>query len=781
MIYENYEQEGIMQKINIIFSTIKKKINLKTVIFVVLSLIMVNMNFMGDFLPFSYVIMGAASVFNIPLLIVLVSSVIGFIIASASISSIIKLLAFFTIFTFITALINIEGISRKYSVFFKFIISVIIVEMVANFLTSTLFIDFFNILNYILIISILYFIFTFGIFVLINFNKKYIYSKEETICMLTVVSLALTVIEEINVLSFSIYNILVFVMILIYGWKKGALSGCSAGLVVGLFLTAMTNVSMSFVVMLAFSGLIAGIFSKFGKVAVVVTFILGNVYIAYYSSGFSELTLRTSEILIASLSLLFIPKTLEMKLDYLFNKNNTLNKPYENVLDCAASAKNKIGAVSEVFESLANITIENTPEYSNETRSVIKKYIVDYVQNNCIDCVNRHNCIAEKELDITVDYIASKLENNETIEPKMLKYDCEASSKIIDDITEVYNSMKLMRLLKEKEHQNSIRLSNQYKEVSKILSNVARNVSDVKITENKLEQKLRDELKFYGYIVYEDELINENDTIEYVFITDILTDIDKQKKEIIDIISNILEKNMMIKLILNSSKKEKSKIKVVSMPKYEIKTSVWTASKSLEDVSGDSYLSMEIDGSKHLSVISDGSGSGKEAAKASQSVVNMLDKLLKGGFDQDKALEIMNSILKLKDEGTSFATLDVAIVDETTADSQYIKIGAAPTYILQNSKLITINNSTIPLGLIEKSDYIPITKKLEKGDIIIQISDGVVSDTIDRNANYFTKAIQLLDVNKNTKYLTDELAKAVLKENKNKLNDDVTIIVTKIQ
>ncbi|MEG2348516.1 MAG: SpoIIE family protein phosphatase [Clostridia bacterium] len=777
---DQFEQSGIMQKLEIIWSCIIKKISIKNIIFVILSIVMSNMTFMGEFSPFSYVLFGVASVFNVPLLLVLIFSIIGMAINSITVVAIIKLLAFFVLFTFITALINIEGISRRYSVFLKFIISVVTVELIANFLTSTLLINFFEIFSGLIIVAILYFVFTTGIYVLINFSKEYIYSKEETIAMITVIALALSVIENINIFSFSLYNILLFVMILIFGWKKGALPGCSAGLVVGLFLTGMVNVNMTFVVLLAFSGFIAGILSKFGKVAVVLGFIIGNIYISYYASGFSELTLRASEILIASISLLFLPKSIELKIASLFNKNNTLKKPYENILDSASSLKSKIGAVSEVFENLASITIENTPEYAKETRDVIRKYIEDYVENSCMDCADRHSCISSKNLVATVDYIASKLENNEYIDSNMLKYNCSFSDKLITDITEVYNSMKLMRLLKEKEHENSVKLSKQYREVSKILSNVAKEFKTIPIIKSKVQQKLRDELKFYGYVIYEDEYLEESDDIEYTFVTDILNNIDKQKKEIIELSSNVLEKNMTIKLILNSSKKEKSKIKIISNPKYEIKTNIVSFNKDLEEISGDSYISMELKDMKHLVAISDGAGSGKAASKSSQAVINMLEKLLEGGFDQNKSFEIINSALKLKSDESAFATLDIVIIDKKTANAEFIKIGAAPTYIYDNLKVDAITSSNIALGLVEDTDYIPIAKQLMPGSIVVQISDGVITDEMDKNSNYITKYLQNLDNSKNAKIISEEISKLVLKENKNILKDDVTIMVTKV-
>ena len=71
-----------------------------------------------------------------------------------------------------------------------------------------------------------------------------------------------------------------------------------------------------------------------------------------------------------------MPKKLELKLDKLFNQNTTLDAPYENMLDSASDAKNKIGAISNVFDTLSKIELETTPEEEKETREIIKKYII---------------------------------------------------------------------------------------------------------------------------------------------------------------------------------------------------------------------------------------------------------------------------------------------------------------------------------------------------------------------------------------------------------------------
>ncbi len=779
MIYNKYLENNFSEKVQMVFEFLKKGINVKNIIFIILSLLVSCEAFLGNVEPFSVVLFGVASVFNVPLILVLISSLVGFLFNGATAFMIIKLLAFFILFTFITALINIEGVSKKYGVYIKLMVSFIIVEVIASIIGQVFFSSIINILINLLILSVLYFVFVPGIALLININRPYISSKEESIAMISVIAIALSIFKNINITGFCIYNILIAILILIYGWKNGAILGATSGLVIGLLLTTISNISMSFVVSLALSGFLAGLFGRLGKVAVIIAFIIGNIYVAYVGD-FSELTLRLSEMLIASISLLFMPKVVELKLDKLFNKNNTLEKPYENILDSASNTKQKIGAISEVFDNLSNVVVKTTKADLKETREVIKKYIKDYIENNCFECKAKRDCLDDKRLDITVDYIANKLENNEEINESMLDFKCDIKETMIKDINEIYNSMKLMRIIKQKEIENSEKLSNEYKEVSKILSTVAKNIkNDIKLQDKSLSL-LRDELKFYGYIVYEEDFKKENDSIEYTFITDILTDIDNQKKQITEIASNILEQPVAIKLILNSSKNEKSKIKIVSKPMYEVQVGISSGVKNTEEISGDAYISMELQDLKHMCIISDGAGSGKEAARASGMVINMLEKLLDSGFDKEKSIEIINSVIKLNSDDTTFSTIDAMAFNLKNGETEFIKLGAAPTYIIENGKITIITTQNLPVGVITKNDYLPICKNFEDNAIIIQISDGVVNDKMDINNNFFKNYLLTLDTNKNSKSISEELRKLVIKENKNGLSDDFTIIVTKV-
>lgn len=778
MLYNEYLEDDILD--NDIGQTVKLKKNIvgfKTVLFIALSIILSMQTLTGGLNPFGYVMLGLASIFNVPLLAVFISSVIGMAISSFSIAKIISLTIFFVLFTFFTVVINVEGISKKYSAMIKLLLSVSIVKIINVIFIKDLTIIFS--VYEILLVAILYVVFLSGIYVILNYKKGYIFSGEENIAMLCIFAFLIASLNSINIFDISIMSILGISFVLIYGWKNGPIMGASSGLIMGLIISAVGSTNITYVVTLAFSSMIAGLLGKIGKVSVIFGFIGGSLIVNYLAGSSSYFTATLLEILIASLPLLFMPKKLEYKLDNLFNCNNALKSPYENLLDFGSDVKNRLDAVSGVFSSLSDITLEITKEDKTETRDVIQRYIENYTQNNCLDCNIKDNCMDSDRIKISVDYIASKLESGEKISEEMLSVGCKENARIIKDIEEIYTSMRLMRMLKKKEAENSKKLSNQYKEVSKIISNLSKNIKNVPAKTVRNVKSLREELKLHGYMVYEDDLNINKNCVEYTFITDILTNIDDQKVEIINLVSNMLEKPMNIKLLLNISKSERSKIKLVSMSKYNLEVGISKDHKTDEIVSGDLYLSMELELGKHMITISDGAGSGIQAEKSSKTVINMLEKLLNGGFEKEKAIEIINTIIKMKQDESNFASLDIAIIDLERADCEYIKFGAAPTYIIENEKIATITSCSIPVGLVADNEYVPITKKLNEGDIIVQISDGVVNDDMIVNDNYFTKILTTIDTTNSSKEIANQLHKQVLKEYKNVLRDDVTIVVSK--
>ena len=137
MTYNRYI-DTIENKVSSILKKIDFKISFKIIFFILISFLLPAKSFLGSFFPFAYVLLAVGSVYDVPLIALIIPNILSGIVFNVEGFNIINLIAFFFVFSLITAFINIEGISKKNSVFVKFLISMVAVNGVINFFNGTL-------------------------------------------------------------------------------------------------------------------------------------------------------------------------------------------------------------------------------------------------------------------------------------------------------------------------------------------------------------------------------------------------------------------------------------------------------------------------------------------------------------------------------------------------------------------------------------------------------------------------------------------------------------------
>lgn len=142
-------------------------------------------------------------------------------------------------------------------------------------------------------------------------------------------------------------------------------------------------------------------------------------------------------------------------------------------------------------------------------------------------------------------------------------------------------------------------------------------------------------------------------------------------------------------------------------------------------INGDCCGWQDLGDGRVVMVVSDGMGKGKKAAAESLMVTRTMISLLKSGATVDLALKMINTIMLMKDNEDSYATLDMVTVDKQSGKAKFYKIGAAPTLIRRRSNVEEVKLSAVPLGIVNglKVRYVETT--LKKDDWIIMMSDGV--------------------------------------------------------
>lgn len=199
-----------------------------------------------------------------------------------------------------------------------------------------------------------------------------------------------------------------------------------------------------------------------------------------------------------------------------------------------------------------------------------------------------------------------------------------------------------------------------------------------------------------------------------------------------------------------------------------------------ESCSGDNYAYVELDSGQTFMSICDGMGSGERAAEYSELVIDLLEQLLESGFAEDSILKLINSVLLTGSRWQEPAAVDMALIDNYSGICQFLKLGAASTYVKRGNWVECITSTSLPIGVLGEVDVETITKKLYNGDFIIMVSDGIVEAlNCDDKEGEIGKIIMDIETASPREMAFEILTKA-LEKSEGIPKDDMTVLCTGI-
>ena len=309
-------------------------------------------------------------------------------------------------------------------------ISVFIVQAVSILFKTFLIYDLLTSIMLCISSCIFYKIFTNSIGVIKDFGSKKIYTSEEVIGASLMIAIAICGIGNFNIFGFSIRNILSILLVLILGWKNGILVGGTAGITIGVMLGVIGVGDTALIASFAFSGMLAGIFSKFGKIGVVVGFALGNIILTFVANGSIIALIYFREILIASLGLLAMPKKLEINIEDLIGKTKALPQAATIAFEKNDETIHKLNSVSEVISTMAEGF-----EEAAATVVEIDEIACDIENDTIINVIEDDENIADLDRMYKLNQIwESKLEENKQIAKDQLKGVSKVLSQMANEL-----------------------------------------------------------------------------------------------------------------------------------------------------------------------------------------------------------------------------------------------------------------------------------------------------------------------------------------------------------
>lgn len=214
--------------------------------------------------------------------------------------------------------------------------------------------------------------------------------------------------------------------------------------------------------------------------------------------------------------------------------------------------------------------------------------------------------------------------------------------------------------------------------------------------------------------------------------------------------------------------------------RYQTLQGVAKIGKGCENISGDTFLMTELPGGKKGIALSDGMGSGEEAFRESAMVVEMLEELLEAGFPVKTAVQMMNTALVISREEVRFCTVDISLFDLYSGECEFVKAGAAATFIKTENEVKMIRSATLPIGVLQDIDISEEKQKLQSGDYVIMVTDGVM-DALPAGLQD-DKMIQIIAETdlRNPREMAQHILGRVLEESGEIPLDDMTVLVAGI-
>ncbi len=393
-------------------------------------------------------------------------------------------------------------------------------------------------------------------------------------------AISFTCFGEFNILGFSIRNILSILIILILGWKNGVLVGTTAGVTIGVTLGVITSADPMMVAAYAISGLFAGILNRFGKLGVIIGFCLGNVVLAYVSNGYTVELIYFKEILIASIGLLAVPKSIQINIEEFFGNSRCLPTSPAGTLTQTKQTAEKLNNVSQTIEQMAkSYSEEKTPEGCNLQIFVteLTDNLRGYEQNMLYDDIsNTEGKIVEEIFEVLID-------KQEITKEDLLKIFADCNSYIVgfddkqisefldDNITQMvrvinmsYKISKSSFVWQKKMEENKKHMQNQLNGVSKAISNLAQNIEEEISKEGQFEKekiKIIEELKQKEIALQEISIKRQERYLIEIYIEEI-------HKNKIDVIEKILSNVLGETITLNEEESLGNRLKFLSDDKF---------------------------------------------------------------------------------------------------------------------------------------------------------------------------------------------------------------------
>ena len=530
-----------------------------------------------------------------------------------------------------------------------------------------------------------------------------------------------------NIADISVGRIAAIIVLMLSSRFAGILPSVVCGVTFSV-ITFLCGGQTGIACLLAFSGLVSGVFSPLGKYGVLTAFII-SVFVCTTLSGDIDMVIYLIESASAAIIYLLVPKTAGVKIGKLLAPLPVIEPPEgikRSVTMRLGFAANALSDVSDTVESVAaQLSKINAPDFSDVFDGVEEK--------GCKGCSLRVHCWESKRNDTVSAVIdmtrAVKLGENhpEQFSPDEFKGRCLRLGAVGSAVYKCFTEYASRIAAESRIDEVRGVISDQFSGISNLLNDIVKEIETGEVFDNSAANNIVSSLKSiditvdgccckidkYGRMSVEIRIKNTKDMII-------------NRMQIMRQASLAVDRDFEPPCV--SSFGEETLINIVEKCTLKADIGVNQITSSGHTMCGDAYRYFPDGKGRFIMVLSDGMGTGGRAAVDSAMAAGLMGKLIKAGFGYDCSLGILNSSMIFKSTDESTASVDIAAIDLYTGRCDLLKAGAAPTLVRRSGRTGKAQSTSLPAGILRDISFDKATIRLRPGDILLLLSDGATTD-----------------------------------------------------
>lgn len=546
---------------------------------------------------------------------------------------------------------------------------------------------------------------------------------QQTVGMLVLGAAVMITLARVTVAdSFSLGRVLCVLAVMIAGWKGGVGIGAAVGVAAGLAMDLSAGTVPGYALVYALPGLVSGVFSGQGRLLCALAYVMSGGAAMLWSRADPAASAHIYEIIAGTIVFLILPDKLIRRLAALVRQERT-----EQMEDAARqNAARRLGRTAEAFRAVsADLTAAFPSIAANDNDAA--RLFDRAAERVCGKCRQRERCW-QQEYQTTKtalsDALGPMMDRGEGMRedfPAWFSGRCVQFDRFLRASNRELTALLYRRRYDSRVSESRVAVCAQYGQLAGLLERTAAELAKVPTVDVPRQRLVKQRMAALGLegrcTVWRDEYGH------------LQVEVEGPETEKLAQSGELARLSAILETPLRSEEGGRGIARLSQKEPLMAVAGVAAADREGQSVSGDAGAWFKDESGKLNVVLCDGMGSGPEAREDSNCALSLLEKFLRAGLTPEETLNTVGEALALRGEAKGgFTTVDLLQLDLYTGRGAVYKLGAAPTYLKKEQAVERLEGNTLPAGVaLAGGEPDRFVLKLEAGDCVVMVSDGVTS------------------------------------------------------